>query len=351
MKYFISYDSDFPDFVCENHEGSDTRHSADGALKDLLQNKEVFASAVNYAIFEGKEVVKGESLSEKNVEKVLEEITTKQERFSVTKKRDLLMEGIIKEDEKASYMVVGVENQLYMDYTMFARTMVYDGLDYLSKRGRERKGVVTIVIYYGKKPWKAPRSVHEYLRRGGMSEELIKKFPDYYYYLISLSELTQEDRKLIGNELGTIASFLRLEKDEIKVQDFIESKEYNDLSETGKKAIWDLEGDVSMSADPIREYGDNREEKGRQEGIELGKQEGIQLGKQEGIQLGKQEGIQLGKQEGIQLGKQEGVVSGVAKSLISLMKRMNLTEKQAMDTLDIPQSERAMYSKRLSTLI
>ena len=83
-----------------------------------------------------------------------------------------------------------------------------------------------------------------------------------------------------------------------------------------------IEGDNGMEKDPIRRYGDMREEKG----------------------------IQLGKQEGIQLGKQEGVVSGVAKSLISLMKRMNLTEKQAMDTLDIPQSERAMYSKRLSTL-
>ena len=57
------------------------------------------------------------------------------------------------------------------------------------------------------------------------------------------------------------------------------------------------------------------------------------------------------REKGIELGKQEGVVSGVAKSLISLMKRMNLTEKQAMDTLDIPQSEREMYSKRLSTLI
>ena len=87
--------------------------------------------------------------------------------------------------------------------------------------------------------------------------------------------------------------------------------EYNELSATAKLAIYSLEGDMSMGYDPIREYGDNREKKGRQ----------------------------------------EGVVNGVASSLLSLMKRMNLTEKQAMDTLDIPQSEREMYSKRLSTLI
>ena len=314
MNYIIHYDHDSPDFVCESKPAFDDRRTVDSALKTLLQNKEVFASAVNYALYKGEEVVKSESLTEQNPEKIYEEIKEPNIRITVSKRRDILMESVIKEDESAEYMVIGVENQLHIDYSMFARAMLYDSLDYLSKNRREHKGVVTIVIYYGKKPWTAPRSVHEYLRRGGMSEEKIKKFPNYFYYLISLSELTKKNQKLIGNELGTISSFLRLEKEHREVEDFIESKEYNELSTEGQNAIMAIEGDNGMERDPIRKYGDMREEKG------------------------------------IELGKQEGVVSGVAKSLISLMKRMNLTEKQAMDTLDIPQSERAMYSKRLSTL-
>ena len=148
MTSFYFYNPPSYDFVCERSEDSDYRRYVDGILKKLLQNKEVFASAVNYAIFEGKEVVKSESLSEKNTEKIYEEINNKQERLSIKRERDILMEeSVIQEDEKASYMVIGVENQLHIDYSMFARAMLYDSLDYLSEEERKHKGVATIVIY------------------------------------------------------------------------------------------------------------------------------------------------------------------------------------------------------------
>ena len=66
---------------------------------------------------------------------------------------------------------------------------------------------------------------------------------------------------------------------------------------------------------------------------------GIKLGKSEGREEGRAEGREEGRAEG----REEGREETLASSIKMLMKNMKLTAEQAMDSLEIPQSDRKKY--------
>ena len=51
---------------------------------------------------------------------------------------------------------------------------------------------------------------------------------------------------------------------------------------------------------------------------------------------------------GIAKGKAQGVVEGLLSALKKMIANANMTPEQAMNVLDIPEKERAMYTARLS---
>ena len=54
-----------------------------------------------------------------------------------------------------------------------------------------------------------------------------------------------------------------------------------------------------------------------------------------------------GIEEGIEKGIEKGVEKGVASSIRSMMSKLKLSAEEAMDTLDIPKSERSKYMTML----
>ena len=44
----------------------------------------------------------------------------------------------------------------------------------------------------------------------------------------------------------------------------------------------------------------------------------------------------------------KGIIKGILQSLKNLIKNSNMTIEQAMETLEIPEKERAMYTAKLS---
>mgnify|MGYP000602856577 CR=1 FL=1 len=102
--------------------------------------------------------------------------------------------------------LLGVENQLAIDMDMPLRVIGYDGSSYRDEMNHdeividERTGkkhkirhkrypVVTIVLYFGKTPWKKPLSLYDVLK---ISDDLKPFVNDYKINLIDVPRLTGE---------------------------------------------------------------------------------------------------------------------------------------------------------------
>jgi hypothetical protein len=94
--------------------------------------------------------------------------------------RDIVKNCVCGTDDEADYMVLGIENQAHVDEFMPARVMIYDAMtlhtqmEFLKAqqwpKTKDRfltgvpkhtklKPVITVVCYFGTKPWDGPRSL------------------------------------------------------------------------------------------------------------------------------------------------------------------------------------------------
>lgn len=151
----------------------------DPELKEFFRDSEHFTDLFNGVCFGGKQILHPEDLQEMDTD-VSGVLVAKEYRTSLVRSRDVLKRAV----NGTQFVLLGVENQNVVDYTMPLRTMIYDGMNYLkeikemkskNKGGMKVTPVITVVIYYGKKAWDGPISLK------GMMREL----PDYLQELIS----------------------------------------------------------------------------------------------------------------------------------------------------------------------
>lgn len=176
----------------------------DIVLKNYWNDNEQFADLFNAVLFEGKQVIKPEELEDVDTEEssVLEH---REYAESIKASRDN-----IKVQKKSSvygvqFVLLGLEGQEHIHYAMPMRVMGYDygsykkqydsnakkyktaeGMnedEYLSRMKKTDKfiPVITIVVYYGEKPWDGAISLHEMLN---IPEEMTKYINDYKMLLI-----------------------------------------------------------------------------------------------------------------------------------------------------------------------
>ena len=115
------------------------------------------------------------------------------------KYRDILKSAVIMQDEKASYVLLGIENQTDIHYAMPVRNMIYDALQYGKQvsdvstrhrkasekpqtRGEYLSGfykrdkivpVITLVVHFGADAWDGARSLHEMM---DIRDEKLRRF-------------------------------------------------------------------------------------------------------------------------------------------------------------------------------
>lgn len=99
----------------------------DTVTKEYMRGNKVFADAFNYLIYGGEQVVKPALLQELDTTEIAipfaldeEENTTEE---AVQKYRDVLKSTVIMQDAKASYILLGVENQTDVHYAMPVRNI------------------------------------------------------------------------------------------------------------------------------------------------------------------------------------------------------------------------------------
>lgn len=188
----------------------------DIAQKNFESYNDVVADIVNGSLFEGREIIKAESLVDAQP-------------FSQYKAAD----GILRQQERdvAKYCMdlncnlrlalVGVENQMVIDLDMPIRVMGYDGVSYrdelnqdeivVDKRtGRRRKvrgkryPVITLVLYFGKRPWKKPLCLYDVID----VPDILKPFVnDFKLNLIDVPRLTPEQVKKYKGDFQIIADY------------------------------------------------------------------------------------------------------------------------------------------------
>ncbi len=288
--------------------------------RELLDDNEEFARLFNMVLYNGRPEIKADSLQAVDSVSVLSSSKSLASRDDSVR-RDLLRRVVIKRGVHAYYMLLGVENQSFIDYGMPLRVLHYDIIQYMLQKyateGRkDGKGkpftsvfgpddrlepIVTVVVYYGAKPWTGPKRLCEMFRR--LPEELARSVRPYLpSFRIKVISARSSGRELdmLGVNLRAVLYYARSGWRLRNLRSLL--KAHPDLRTVGVPAANVIYGfmnirrqldsdkkEVNMTtiADELREEGFA---KGRRKGISEGRRKGISEGLRKGISEGRAEG-------------------------------------------------------------
>ena len=270
----------------------------DQEINTFFKDAHHFACLINTCLYQGQEIVKPENLM--LVDPKIQAYT-----------RDVLM---LWNGRYGSYYL-GIENQLIENYPMPYRILQYDCLvykdqmDVLEKEHRKKKDLrsseeflsgikasdrlipcITIVIYYGTRPWQTNFSMKDMFD--------VKDEHHLIDFKMNLLEVHSDTHQYKDNELDLVFSITR----EILNGNFVIIKEKYKQSipkqvalviasmakdEELYQQIKEEEKEVIVMCESL----DRMREEARAEGMILGRRDGLIQGKTEGIQIGKEDGI------------------------------------------------------------
>lgn len=207
---------------------SNTMPSPDAALKDFFKSNDVFAGLFNAYFYENKKIVDPNDLVAEDSSYtacVKVGFKGKQKPKMVTKTINRYRDNIRK--TSIGYLVIlGIEDQNKIHYSMPVRKQLYDALGYTSeltalgeiqnrtnwtvdeslsrvKKSTKITPIITVVFYTGEKPWDGPRSLHEMMNIDELAKPIV---PDYPLYVIDIGH--DEDLLFDNKELEELRIML-----------------------------------------------------------------------------------------------------------------------------------------------
>ena len=308
----------------------------DIAQKNFEAYNDVFSDIVNGTLFDGREVIKPEALVDaiaKSQYKADDNVIHEQERDVAKYWTD-----------KNCYIrlaLLGVENQLAIDMDMPLRVIGYDGSSYRDEMNHdeivideatgkkhkirhERYPVITIVLYFGKTPWKKPLSLHDVLE---IPADLKPFVNDYKINLIDVPRLTGEQVEKFTSDFQIIADyFVQLSK----------NNDYVPKDKTIKHA------DSFLKLMSVLTQDDKYAEMGKKIAHE---REGFNMCKV--LDKAEARGEARGKAIGEARGKAIGALNKTVEILRVIIAKNSWSKEQAMEFIGIPKSEFAKYAALL----
>ena len=277
--------------------------------KDITQKmlehyNDVFPDIVNVLLFNGKRIVKENSLIDTPTVSSL-----KMDRRIHHQNRDVSKYW---QHNKINIAMLGFENQTSPNKLMPFRVISYDGAEYGRQANKNHADednypVITLVLYFGySQRWNYPKNILGLLN---VDDRLKPYVSDYNINVFEIAFLDEEKRKLFKSDFRVLVDYLyqvRTNRNYNPEKYFVQHmQEVLDLMSamTGdtifEKSIENTKiKEAHYMCDVIHAMIDEGVERGRKEGREEGREEGKLEGIQEGIQKGKLEGIQEGKLEG-----------------------------------------------------
>lgn len=198
-----------------NYNNTNT-HQKDVTLKTFWRNNEHFADLFNATVFNGKQVLKPNKLTEMDTD-VSATIQSKSYNESITRNRDVVK----KMSDGVEFNILGLEIQDKTHYAMPLRTMTYDALGYIKEYNDIKKHhklnkdsfcspeeflsginksdrfhpIITIVLYYGESLWDGPTCLSDMMI--SMSNNIKEYFSDYK---LNLVQILDSDKYSFYNE-------------------------------------------------------------------------------------------------------------------------------------------------------
>ena len=233
-----------------------------------------------------------------------------------------------------NFLVLGVENQETIDYSLPVRIMSYDVGEYERqistirkriRRSNAKKGlrpgeylygfrkadrlypVITFVIYYGEEEWDGSRDLHSMLELSEIPEELRALVSNYKINLIEVRKL--EDTSVFETDLKQVFDFIRYSNDKEKLKELVENDPvYQNLAEDAFMVIAQY-----ANAEELLEKKENI--KGKDGTVNMCKalKELIADGRAEGEIRGEARGIAMGEARGIAMGEARGIAMGESR--------------------------------------
>ena len=321
--------------------------------KDITQKNfeaynDVFSDIVNGTLFDGREVIKPEALVDamaKSQYKADDNVIHEQERDVAKYWTD-----------KNCYIrlaLLGVENQLAIDMDMPLRVIGYDGSSYRDEMNQDkividegtgkkhkirhkRYPVVTIVLYFGKTPWKKPLSLYDVLE---ISDDLKPFVNDYKINLIDVPRLKGEQVEKFTSDFQIIADY------------FVQLNENNDYvpkDKTIKHADSFLKlMSVLTQDDKYVEMGKKISHEGEEFNMCKVLDKAEARGEARGQAIGEARGKAIGEAMGEARGKTIGALNKTVEILRVIIAKNSWSKEQAMEFIGIPKSEFAKYAALL----
>ncbi len=291
------------------HVLSDRRsmQEKDVLTMEYLSVSERFADAVNAGMFHGRQVLSPEQIRE--ISPVSGMLLKKGDRKGKAGKqvRDILKAVVY----NTNFCIIGIENQSEIHYAFPIRSMLYDAAAYKkqwseieAEHRREKdldgtaeflsgfskedkvKGVVTLVVYYGTKPWDGARDIHGLIDWDGIPEELKEIIPNYSMYLLELNRYEHLDD--FQSDLKTVCRFLQNSEDKVKLKAML--NDYKDEFENMREDTYNLIGalgkmeQVQMLKENCRkEDGGFDMCKGMEDWLDEKMNEGMECGLEQGV--------------------------------------------------------------------
>ena len=227
--------------------------------KNYISQNKIFADVFNFFIYNGRRVIKPESLKDESPEESAILFIDGKKTETAQRYRDVFKSCAVKRDGNTAYVLLGVENQSDIHYAMAARVMIYDALQYgkqienIAAKHKQDKDkmtsgeflsgftksdrlvpVITLVIYFGAEKWDAPTSLYEMFGQKNESkyDECLMKFvQDYKINLIQPAALTDDELKKFVTDFSQVMKFLKYSDDKQKMRELLrEDSSYENIS-------------------------------------------------------------------------------------------------------------------------
>ena len=193
-----------------------TTHQKDVSLKTFWRDNEHFADLFNATVFNGKQVLKPDKLTEMDTD-VSATIHSKSYNESITRNRDVVK----KMSDGVEFNILGLEIQDKTHYAMPLRTMTYDALGYIKEYNDIKKHhklnkdsfssheeflsginksdrfhpIITLVLYYGESLWDGSTCLSDMMI--SMPDNIKTYFSDYK---LNLVQILDSDKYTFYNE-------------------------------------------------------------------------------------------------------------------------------------------------------
>lgn len=202
-----------------------TTHQKDVSLKTFWRDNEHFADLFNATVFNGKQVLKPNKLTEMDTN-VSATIQSKSYNESITRNRDVVK----KMSDGVEFNILGLEIQDKTHYAMPLRTMTYDALGYIKEYNDIKKHhklnkdsfssheeflsginksdrfhhIITLVLYYGESLWDGPTCLSDMMF--SMPDNIKAYFSDYK---LNLVQILDSDKYTFYEDVRDVFNIIR----------------------------------------------------------------------------------------------------------------------------------------------